>query len=242
MNREYHQWWSPSLDRKMELLVFGHAGAKVLVFPTRNGRFYEYEKMRMVDKIRDKLESGQLQLFCVDSIDAESYYCFWAHPSGRVKRHLSYEQYLLTEVLPFMESKNSHPCTISHGCSLGAFHAANIVFRHPHLFQKLCAFSGRYDLTLQVECFSNLLDGFYNEDVYFNTPTHYLPNLECDEKLSQLRDTDIVLTIGKEDPFLHNNFHLSQILHGKGIAHRVYQWDGRAHRGYYWRQMVPLYL
>ena len=242
MNREYHQWWSPHLNRNMELLVFGHAGAKVLVFPTRDGRFFEYENMRMIDKLQDKIDNGQLQLFCVDSIDAESYYCFWAHPSGRIKRHLSYEEYILHEVFPFMEQRNQHPCTISHGCSLGAFHAANIVFRHPHLFQKLCAFSGRYDLTLQIESFSNLLDGFYNEDDYYNTPTHFLPNLHCDEKLSQLRDTDIVMVVGKEDPFLENNLHLSQILNGKSVAHELHQWDDRAHRGYYWRKMVAMYL
>lgn len=242
MNREYHKWWSTHLDRDMELLVFGHAGAKVLVFPTRGGRFFEYEKMRMIEQIQHKIEAGQLQLYCVDSVDAESYYCLRAHPSVRVKRHLSYEQYLLCEVLPFMSQRNPHHCTISHGCSLGAFHAANLAFKHPHLFQKLCVFSGRYNLTLEVEFFANLLDGFYNEDVYFNTPTHFLPNLHCDEKLSQLRAMDIVMTIGKEDPFLENNIHLSEILNQKGITHQLHQWEGRAHRGHYWRQMVPLYL
>lgn len=226
----------------MELLVFGHAGAKVLVFPTRGGRFYEYEQIRMIEKLRDKIDNGYLQIFCVDSVDIESYYCFWAHPSGRVKRHLHYEEYILREVLPFMNNLNQHPCTISHGCSLGAFHAANIVFKHPHLFQKLCAFSGRYDLTMEVECFSNLLDGFYNDDVYFNTPTHYLPHLNCPQKLEQLRNTDIILTIGKEDPFLGNNLHLSQILHEKRISHQLHQWADRAHRGYYWRKMVEIYL
>lgn len=226
----------------MELLIFGHAGAKVLVFPTRGGRFFEYEQMRMVERLQHKIDSGQMQFYCVDSIDIESYYCFWAHPHGRIQRHLCYEEYILQEVLPLMNQRNQHPCTISHGCSLGAFHAANIVFRHPHLFQKLCAFSGRYDLTLQVECFNNLLDGFYNDDVYFNTPTHYLPNLHCPEKLAQLRDTDIVLTIGDEDPFLGNNLHLSQILYEKGVNHQLHQWQGRAHRGYYWRKMVTVYL
>ncbi len=34
MNREYLRWFSPSLQRDMEMLVFGHAGARVLVFPT----------------------------------------------------------------------------------------------------------------------------------------------------------------------------------------------------------------
>lgn len=242
MNREYHKWWSPNLNRDMELLIFGHAGAKVLVFPTRGGRFFEYEHMRMVDKLRDKIDNGQIQLFCVDSVDTESYYCYWAHPFGRIQRHIRYEEYILREVLPLMNQRNQHPCTISHGCSLGAFHAANIVFKHPHLFQKLCAFSGRYDLTMQVECFSNLLDGFYNDDVYYNTPTHYLPNLTCPEKLAQLKDTDIVMTIGTEDPFLGNNLHLSKILYEKGIHHQLHHWEGRAHRGHYWRKMVTVYL
>jgi esterase/lipase superfamily enzyme len=153
MNREYHFWWSWRLDRNMELLVFGHAGAKVIVFPTREGRFYEYENLRMTEVFRDKLEKGFLQLFCVDGIDSESFYCREAHPSGRIQRHRQYEEYILNEVLPFMALKNPHPCVIVHGCSLGAYHAVNIAMRHPHLFRKLAAFSGRYDLTINVEGF-----------------------------------------------------------------------------------------
>jgi hypothetical protein len=37
MHREYHRWFSQRLQRDMEMLVFGHAGAKVIVFPTRDG-------------------------------------------------------------------------------------------------------------------------------------------------------------------------------------------------------------
>ncbi|WP_111976614.1 esterase family protein [Algibacillus agarilyticus] len=242
MKREYHKWWSHSLQRDMEILVFGHAGAKVLVFPTRGGRFYEYENLRMVDKLKDKIEAGQMQLFCIDSVDAESFYCFWAHPAGRIERHQKYERYVIDEVLPFMDGMNDHDCTISHGCSLGAFHAANIAFRHPEKFKKLCVFSGRYDLTLQVEHFSDLLDGYYDENVYFNTPTHFLPNLSCESALSNLRNMDIVIVIGAEDPFLNNNHHLSEILHAKGVNHQLHVWGERAHRGYYWRRMVPMYL
>lgn len=242
MNREYHRWWSPRLKRDMELLIFGHAGAKVLVFPTRGARFYEYENLRIVDRIRSKIDAGFLQLYCVDSIDTESLYCYWAHPAGRIHRHTQYEEYILNEVLPLMSARNPHPCTISHGCSLGGYHAANIAFRHPHLFQKLCVFSGRFDLNLQVESFSNLFSGFYNDDVYFNTPSHFLPNLEHSDRLNQLRKMDIVLTIGKEDPFLENNLHMSRTLNNKGIEHRLHLWEGRAHRGYYWRRMAELYL
>jgi esterase/lipase superfamily enzyme len=226
----------------MELLVFGHAGAKVLVFPTRDGRFYEYENLGLVETLRPKIEAGQLQLYCVDSIDFESFYCFWCHPSGRVRRHVQFEEYVLNEVMPLMASKNNHPCTIAHGCSLGAFHAANIAFRHPHLFSKLAAFSGRYDLTLNIEHFRDLFDGYYDEQVYHNMPTHFLPGLHCPWRLDHLRRMDIVLAIGDEDPFLDNNRHLSWLLGQKGIPHQLHVWQGRAHRGRYWRQMAPLYV
>ncbi len=242
MNREYYKWWSPNLQRDMETLVFGHSGAKVLIFPTRSGRFYEYENLRIVDRLRHKIDQGQLQLYCLDSLYSETFYCWWAHPSGRINRQQLYEKYIIDEVLPFMQKKNPHDCVISHGLSLGAFHAANIAFRHPHLFKKLVCFSGRYDLTLNVESFDDLLGGFYNEDIYFNTPTHFLPNLENDHQLNALRAMDIVLVIGKEDPFIENNVHLSRILASKGIHHQLHFWDHRAHSGYYWRRMAPIYV
>lgn len=242
MKREYHRWWSPNLERDMELLVFGHAGAKVLVFPTRYARFYEYENMRMHDQIRHKIAAGHLQLFCVDSIDHESLYNHQVEPYWRIQRHIQYEEYLLNEVYPFMQSCNQNPCTISHGCSLGAYHATNIALRHPHLFDKLCAFSGRFDLTLQIEYFTNLFSGFYNDDIYFHTPSHFLPNLSCPMKLNELKKMDIVLTIGRDDPFLNNNIQLSETLYSKGIDHQLHIWDHRAHSAYYWRRMVRVYL
>jgi esterase/lipase superfamily enzyme len=242
MERQYHKWYSERLERDMELLIFGHSGTKVLVFPTRGGKFYEYENLRMVDQIADKVEQGHLQLFCVDSIDKETFYCSWKHPADRIQRHIRYEKYILEEVIPFMDHINPNPHRIAHGCSLGAFHATNIAFRHPELFVKLCAFSGRFDLTMRVEHFRSLLDDYYDDDVYFHSPSHYLPNLEDDHILSQLRQMDIVFVIGNEDPFLENNLAMSQALWDKNIWHALHRWDGRAHRGRYWREMVKLYL
>ena len=242
MQREYHKWWSWRLGREMELLVIGHAGAKVLVFPTRGGRFYEYENLRMPAVLWHKIESGQLQFLCLDGLDAETFYCWWAHPEGRIQRHIQYENYILHEVFPFMNSKNPDSCVIAHGCSLGAYQAANIAFRHPHLFKKLVAFSGRYDLTRKADDFDSLFGGHYSENIYFNTPTHFLPNLECPALLGHLREMDIVLTIGKEDPFRDNNEELSDILQRKGIGHQIHRWDDRAHCGYSWRKMAQIYV
>jgi len=242
MNREYHRWRSPHLERDMELLVIGHAGAKVLVFPTRDGRFHEYEDIRIVEAIGEKIEGGQLQLFCVDSVDHESFYCFWCAPADRIKRHNQFERYLLDEVIPFMDERNSHPDRIAHGCSLGAYHAVNIAFRHPSHFHRVVAFSGRYDLTLAVEGFHDLFEGYYDEDIYFHLPSHYLSNLECPDTLDRLRSLDILLVVGDEDPFVENNRQFSDLLHAKGVNHTFHVWQGRAHRGHYWRRMASLYL
>lgn len=242
MKRDYHRWHSPHLGRDMELLVFGHAGAKVLVFPTRDGRFWEYEDLGLVNSLAHKIEAGQIQLYCVDNIAHETFYCFWCHPADRIRRHALFEAYVLNEVMPMMAEQNPHSCTIAHGCSLGAFHALNIAFRHPHLFHKVSAFSGRYDLTWQVECFGDLLDGYYDETVYFHMPTHFIPQLDCHWRLEHLRRMDIILVIGDQDPFLDNNRHLSEVLWNKGIGHALHMWEGRAHRGRYWRQMAPLFV
>lgn len=242
MNREYHKWYSHRLNRDMELLVFGHAGAKVLVFPTRCGRFYEYENMGLAEALRHKIDRGWLQLYCVDSIDEESFYCFWNRPWDRVHRHMQYESYLLNEVLPLMWAKNGHPCVIAHGCSFGAFHAVNFAFRHPQVFHKVVALSGRFDLTQPVEHFHNLFDGHYDEHVYFNTPSHFVPNLSDPYLLDRLRRLDVVLAIGDRDPFLDNNRQLSESLWHKGVWNAMHVWQGRAHSPKHWRKMVELYV
>jgi esterase/lipase superfamily enzyme len=58
----------------MELLIFGHAGAKVLMFPTRDGRFWEYESLNIVGRLAEKVNAGQLQLFCIEGLARETFY------------------------------------------------------------------------------------------------------------------------------------------------------------------------
>ena len=242
MNREYHKWHSPYIGRDMELLVFGHAGARVIVFPTRDGRFFDYENWRMVAALREKIEAGSLQLFCVDSIDRESLYADWMVPADRLKRHLDYEKYILLEVAPFSASINPDYTLVAHGCSLGAYHAMNIALRHPHRFGKIVALSGRYDLTESVGSFRALFDDHYDDLVYFNNPSHFLPRLEDTAVLRELRRMDITFAIGRDDAFLYNNRLLSAEFAAKNIAHTFTVWEGEAHRARDWRQMVQLYL
>lgn len=235
MHREYHRWYSHHLNRDMELLVHGHAGAPVLVFPTSKGRFFEYEDRGMVAALGDFLEQGWFQLYCVDSVDAESFYNWWTHPVNRILRHLQYEEYLLNEVLPLIRAQNPNSFLITHGCSFGAYHALNIAFRHPHLFGRVLACSGMYDM-------STFFGGYYDNNIYFNTPSHFISNLNDPYRLDALRRLDIIIAIGKDDPNIENNRALSTALWQKMIWHAFREWDGWSHDWPYWQQMVRLYI
>ena len=101
MHRSYHRWHSPNLGRAMELLVFGHAGTRVLTFPTSRGRFYEWENQGLVAALSAQLDAGRVQLFCVDGIDEESWYAWHKWPGDRAWRHVQYDAYLLEEAVPF---------------------------------------------------------------------------------------------------------------------------------------------
>src|SRR5438105_4570665 len=100
MNRSYHRWFSSALQRDMELLVFGHAGARVLVFPTSCGRFFDWEGRGLVRSLGEPIERGNVQLICVDSVDRESWYAPGRAPGERAWRHAQYDQYLAAEVVP----------------------------------------------------------------------------------------------------------------------------------------------
>jgi esterase/lipase superfamily enzyme len=242
MLREYHKWFSHRLNRDMELLVFGHGGPRVTVFPTRQGRFFDYENFGLVNSLRDRLEAGALQLFCVDSADSEALYSHDKPPQDRIARHNAYEAYILEEVVPFTQRKNEHPRLVAHGCSIGAYHSVNIAFRHPDIFHEVVAFSGRFDLTRRMGDFRDLFDGYYDENIYFHTPNHFIPNLSDQALLSHLRRMRILLAIGAQDPFFESNMALSNALNAKEIPHELYVWDGEAHRSAAWRQMVRFYL
>jgi esterase/lipase superfamily enzyme len=242
MHREYHKWFSHRLNREMELLVFGHAGAPVLVFPTRQGRFYDFENWRQVEALRPRIEAGALQLFCIDSIDSESFYCPNCPPQARIARHNSYEDYITGEVVPFIRSVNPSRELVLHGCSLGAYHAVNLAARHPWLATRVAAFSGRFDLTRSFGTFPDLFHGYYDEDIYFHTPAHFVPSLSDPEQLASLRQIQFTFAVGSDDPFHASNADLSHKLGAQGVPNILHTWEGEAHRARDWRKMSELYL
>src|ERR1035437_7046996 len=147
MNREYHKWHSPRLSREMELLIFGHAGLPVMVFPTAAGRFFDFEDRGMIAALAGKIDAGQLQFYCVDSVGTESWYNQQPPPRSRIARHVQYDDYLIREVVPMIRSRNHDPRLTSAGCSFGGYHAANVALRHPDIFTGMLSMSCAFDLS-----------------------------------------------------------------------------------------------
>lgn len=236
MRREYHKWFSPTLSREMELLVFGHAGTPALVFPTSCGRFYDFEDQGMVAAVAPRIEAGSLQLICVDSVDAESWYNRRVAPRWRIVRHLQYEAYLLEELLPFVRGFNPSSTLAVAGCSFGGFHAVNLALRHPALVSSLLSISGIFDP-------SPFLDGYHDRDTYLNVPLHYLPNLAEPWFLDRLRANRFVLATGVHDQCWSQNEALARVMEAKNIPVRLEVWgDGAGHDWSWWRKMAAEYL
>lgn len=235
MNREYHKWYSPALGRDMELLIFGHAGARLLIFPTSKGRFFEWEDRGMMNTLGEHLEKGWLQCYCVDSVDAESWYARWRHPGERAWRQMQYEHYLLQEVLPLSWNKNSNPFLITTGASFGAYHAVNFALRYPNLVGRTLGMSGIYEI-------DRWTDGYYDQNVYFNSPCDFIPNEHDPGRLDALRRMDIILAVGKDDNLRYSSERLSSVLWNKDIGNALRLWDGWSHDWPYWHRMLLMYI
>lgn len=219
----------------MELLIFGHAGARILVFPTSLGKYYEWEDRGMIAAQTDAVDRGWVQFYCVDSVDGESWYNYGVPPHVRALRHIQYENYLLNEVLPLSRAKNGNPFLIVTGASFGAYHAVNFAFRHPELVGRVLGMSGWYDI-------KRFTRGYSDNEVYFNNPVDFMQNEHDPHRLAHFRQMDIILATGRDDPGRGNNEHLSNILWGKGIWHALRLWDGWAHDWPWWKDMLGKYL
>lgn len=236
MDREYHRGYSQELHRDMEALVFGHGGSPLLVFPTSMGRFFEYEDRGMIGVVASKIESDELQVFCPDAVDTESWYNKSVHPRQRVLRHLQYERYILHEFLPFLRWKNQTPRLAVTGCSFGGYHAVNFALKHPDVVTHCVSMSGAYDI-------HQFLDGYYDDDCYFNCPPDYVPKMNDDWFLTHWRQMKIVLGSADWDMCLDQNVKMSTMLNDKAVPNwlDVYG-DHSQHDWPLWQRMAGKYF
>ncbi|MBF2053812.1 MAG: esterase family protein [Candidatus Sericytochromatia bacterium] len=241
MHIGYHTWWSRDLEQEMELKVYGHAGKPLLVFPTQEGRFFEFEDFGMVTVAEPWIEDGRLRLITVDSVDAQS----WTHPSlsvpERFQRYEAYMRYIQQDVVPFIhETAGSTETGIGvTGCSMGAYHAANFFFRYPETYDALLAISGVYRLKL-------FIGDYMDDQVYFHTPLAYLPALTDPHYLELYRRAQIIISVGQgdwEDPMLEDTRALKAILDQLDVPSWIDIWGHDVNHDWpWWRKKMAYFL
>ena len=241
MQVEHHKWSSSSLGHDMELKVYGFYGKPVLVFPAQESSFHEFEDMGMLGAVASFVEAGQIKIFTVNSLDGQSWTNGWAHPGDRARRHQDYDRYIVEEVAPFMRRHcgNTQEKFMTTGVSMGAYHAVNFFFRHPDIFDTVLALSGLYRL-------NHFIGDYMDDNVYFNTPLAYLPDMNDPRYLDQYRQSHILIGVGQgawEDEMLADTLALKHILEQKDIPHWIDIWGSDVNHDWpWWHKMLPYFL
>lgn len=225
------KWYSPSLGLDTEMLIIGHAGYPIIIFPTTKGTYHENRDFKMMEMVRWMVEQGKIRFYCPSSVDKYSWYNKTVHPAERAKNHNYYDSFILREVVESITFHHGYHRVCVAGPSFGAFHALNFAFRHPDRVSHLIAMSGNYDI-------STFMDGYYNDDVYFNNPVDFMPG----NNHHDLWRMNIVLGAGEHDICLEGTIRMSEILRRKHIKHWLDIRHKATHDWPLWRQMLPDYL
>jgi len=189
----------------------------------------------MINAINGFIDDGSIKLFCVDSIDAESWYDFGVAPAVRNARHELYDHYVTAEVIPFIRDHCQNPQVniLTNGCSMGAFHAVNFFFKHPGLFGGTLALSGLYRLDRPE--FG--LQSHELEPVYFNSPLAYLSGINDGDTLDAYRRSQIVICCGQgawDEEALDDTRDLERILQAKEVPAWIDIWGHDVNHDWPW--------
>jgi esterase/lipase superfamily enzyme len=235
MKEEYHKWFSNDLDREFEMLVFGHYGYPIVLFPTFNARYWEAKDFGLINSAASLIDSGQFKIYCPDGIDYLSWNNDAIPPADKVKFQNEYEKTIINDVIGYVKHETSIERVGVAGCNFGAYHALNLAFKHPDLVEKLICIGGLFDI-------KPFIDNYYDDDCYFNNPPDYLPNLTDNWYLDRFKTMKIILGTGESDLYSEQNRFISEILRSKSVNLWL---DVRPNTGQsweLWREVFPKYL
>lgn len=231
MVEKHHKWFSPNLGRDIDILAFGERGFPIILFPTSMGRYFENKDFKLIDAVEWFVNTGKVKIYCPDGIDSLSWYNKNIHPADRVKNHIWYDAFLYQELVPLIQKETGVQKIATAGCSFGGYHATNFGFRHPNVVKYIFNMSGAFDIKSQ-------LDGYYDENTYFNNPPDFIPN----DQNPELWDLFVILGTAEFDSCLDANIQMADILGKKGIKNWLDIRKGANHDWPIWRVMFPHYL
>jgi esterase/lipase superfamily enzyme len=239
MRREISSWYSPALGKEMPVVAYGHYGFAVLLVPTAAADYLEYERFQLIDALAPLINSGKIRVFSINSINTESWLNNEMEPAHKAIRQNQFNEYVFNEVIPYIRNATSPDTMVfTSGASFGALHAMNLFLKRPDMINGVISMSGVYDL-------SEYTKGFWDDQVYYNSPYHYIPNLTDQWYLDKIKASNhIHIYTGSgdfEDPEANKRF--SQVLWDKGIWHELSVWGPDVkHDWPTWRAMLPMIL
>ena len=239
MNKRETKWYSHNLNMEMPLVAYGHAGFPLLMFPTAAADYLEYERFHLITAIQPFIDKGLIRAYSVNSVNRYALLNDKAHPAQKAELLTRYDRYVTDEVLPLIKNECGQDARpLVTGASMGSYLAANIYFKHPDLFRGVIAMSGSYDIR-------GYMNGYFDDNVYFNNPVQYLENLNDDYHLPILQKADSIVIFTGQGAFEapDRSRKLSSVLNSKGIPHLLDVWghDVR-HDWEWWRKCLPYYL
>jgi esterase/lipase superfamily enzyme len=168
MQKQTTQWFSPALNKEMPIATYGNYGFVLLLIPTAAADFLEYERFKMLDTLAPFINSGKMKVYSIDSINNESWLNNNMLAEHKAIRQNQFNNYVFNEVIPFIRNTSSADTFIyTCGASFGALHAMNLFLKRPDMINGTISMSGVYDLTEYTK-------GFWDDQVYFNSPQHYI--------------------------------------------------------------------
>ncbi len=236
MHTQITGWHSPALDKHMPIATYGTFGFALLLIPTAAADFQEYERFHLIEALAPYINAGKLKVYSIDSINKESWLNNEMQPSHKAIRHNQFNEYVFNEVIPYIRNTSSNDTFIyTCGASFGALHAMNLFLHRPDIINGVISMSGVYNLAEYTK-------GFWDDQVYFNSPEHYIKNLHDDFYLSRIKSSHhIHIATGSgdyEDPEANRRF--SQVLWDKGIWHDLDIWGPDVRHDWdTWRKMLP---
>lgn len=235
VDKVVERWYSPRTQREMTLARWGHYGIPVLAFPTGGGDAEEIERHHMIDHLAELVDGGAIKVYSIDSTAGRALATHEGSPEHRMWLFNQYHEAIAAEVVPAVHADSGAHEIIATGSSIGAFNALASLCRYPHLFRAAVSMSGSYHLEKFI--------GAFNDDLYFCSPVHFLPDL-AGPQLDLLRRRFVVLASGAgrwEDPTAV--WEVADVLGAKGVPNRVDDWGpDYDHDWPTWWQMLPTYL
>ena len=236
MDKQITSWFSPALNKEMPIATYGHFGFALLMIPTAGADYLEYERFQLMNDLEPFIQGGKIKVYSIDSINKESWMNNDMLGEHKAIRQNQFNQYVFEEVIPYIRNTSSNDTMIyTCGASLGALHAMNLFLKRPDIINGTISMSGVYDLTEYTK-------GFWDEQVYYNSPIHYIPNLTDPWYLEKIKSSHHIHIYSGSGDFEapEENRKFSQVLWDKGIWHDLDIWGTDIkHDWPTWRAMLP---